>query len=196
MEPNPMTASAMNMAIACIFLPQYMRCSSVLAQVLSILYLAGSQTVDFRPALESLLGEDTASLSPTNLAADRVLGERIHRLSPARSERTPVSLPVGRRRAFQHRLEDDQLCTLVMIGALPNGEKELLGRGWLSAKRRELEDHAARAQTTRDGCPDAGARRRHAGFWAAAREVWPGTREQGCWCHKLVNVLDKLPRRL
>jgi putative transposase len=34
------------------------------------------------------------------------------------------------------------------------------------------------------------------GFWAAAREVWPETREQGCWCHKLANVLDKLPQRL
>jgi len=27
-------------------------------------------------------------------------------------------------------------------------------------------------------------------------EVWPETREQGCWCHKLGNVLDKLPQRL
>src|ERR1700730_9718419 len=34
------------------------------------------------------------------------------------------------------------------------------------------------------------------GFWAAAREVWPATREQGCWVHMLVNVLDKLPPRL
>jgi putative transposase len=34
------------------------------------------------------------------------------------------------------------------------------------------------------------------GFWAAAREVWPETRQQSCWCHKLVTVLDKLPRRL
>src|SRR5262249_58451636 len=34
------------------------------------------------------------------------------------------------------------------------------------------------------------------GFWAAAREVWPETRAEGCWCHKLVNVLDKLPQRL
>jgi hypothetical protein len=34
------------------------------------------------------------------------------------------------------------------------------------------------------------------GFWAAAREVWPETREQGCWCHKLSNFLDKLPQRL
>jgi putative transposase len=32
------------------------------------------------------------------------------------------------------------------------------------------------------------------GFWAAAREVRPATREQACWCHKLANLLDKLPR--
>src|SRR5436309_15315179 len=34
------------------------------------------------------------------------------------------------------------------------------------------------------------------GFWAAVREVWPETREQRCWVHRLVNVLDKLPKRL
>ncbi len=33
------------------------------------------------------------------------------------------------------------------------------------------------------------------GFWAALRNVWPETREQRCWCHKMVNVLDKLPKR-
>src|SRR5436305_2149608 len=31
------------------------------------------------------------------------------------------------------------------------------------------------------------------GFWAAVREVRPETREQRCWVHRLVNVLDKLP---
>jgi transposase-like protein len=39
---------------------------------------------------------------------------------------------------------------------------------------------------------DAGA----LGFWAAAREVWPETGAQSCWCHKLSNVLDKLPKQL
>ena len=33
-------------------------------------------------------------------------------------------------------------------------------------------------------------------YCRAAREVWPETREQACWCHKLSNVLDKLPQRL
>ena len=34
------------------------------------------------------------------------------------------------------------------------------------------------------------------GFWAAVRNVWPETRHQLCWVHKLKNVLDKLPKRL
>ena len=34
------------------------------------------------------------------------------------------------------------------------------------------------------------------GFWAALREVWPESQEQGCWVHRTANVLDKLPKRL
>ena len=34
------------------------------------------------------------------------------------------------------------------------------------------------------------------GFWRALRDVWPETREQRCWVHRLKNVLDKLPKRL
>ena len=34
------------------------------------------------------------------------------------------------------------------------------------------------------------------GFWAAVRDVWPKTRAQRDWVHKLGNILDKLPRRL
>ncbi len=40
---------------------------------------------------------------------------------------------------------------------------------------------------------NAGAVDAALGFVAAAREVWPETRTQGCWCHQLVSVLDKLP---
>jgi len=34
------------------------------------------------------------------------------------------------------------------------------------------------------------------GFWKALRDVWPETREQRCWVHRIANVLDKLPKRL
>jgi len=32
------------------------------------------------------------------------------------------------------------------------------------------------------------------GFWKAAGEVWPKTREQRCWVHETANVLAKLPK--
>ena len=32
------------------------------------------------------------------------------------------------------------------------------------------------------------------GFWAAVREVFPDTREQRCWFHKIANVLNALPK--
>jgi transposase-like protein len=34
------------------------------------------------------------------------------------------------------------------------------------------------------------------GFWAAIRQVFPETREERCWVHKIANVLDKLPKSL
>ena len=32
------------------------------------------------------------------------------------------------------------------------------------------------------------------GFWAALRKIFPETKEQRCWVHKTVNVLNKLPK--
>ena len=34
------------------------------------------------------------------------------------------------------------------------------------------------------------------GFWAALDEVFSTTRHQRCWNHRVLNVLDKLPKRL
>src|ERR1019366_8407126 len=72
--------------------------------------------------------------------------------------------------------------------ARPDGEKELLAvedgyresaESWKTLlrdlKRRGM---VAPAVTVGDGA---------LGFWAAVREVWPESREQACWCHKLAN---------
>ena len=179
-------------------LPPYMRRSPKVAEVLPILYLRGLSTGDFRPALEGLLGEDAAGLSPTNIARLTACWEKEYTAFRRRdlTGREYVYVWVDGVH-FNIRLEEDRLCTLVMIGARPNGEKELLAvedgyresaESW-KALLRELKRRgmAAPALAVGDGA---------LGFWAALREVWPATREQACWCHKLVNVLDKLPPRL
>jgi putative transposase len=179
-------------------LPPYMRRSPKVAEVLPILYLRGLSTGDFRPALEALLGENAAGLSPTTIVRLTAGWEKeytdFRRRDLSGCEYVYVWVDGIH---FNIRLDDDRLCTLVMIGARPDGEKDLLAvedgyresaESWKTVLR-ELKRRGmiAPVLTVGDGA---------LGFWAAAREVWPETREQGCWCHKLSNVLDKLPRRL
>jgi putative transposase len=179
-------------------LPPYMRRSPKVAEVLPILYLRGLSTGDFRPALEGLLGEDAAGLSPTNIARLTTCWEKEYTAFRQRSLEGHEYVYVWVDGVhFNMRLEDDRLCTLVMIGARPDGAKELLAvedgyresaESWKSLLR-DLKRRGMRAPAVAVG---DGA----LGFWAAVREVWPETREQACWCHKLANVLDKLPQRL
>ena len=108
-------------------LAPYMRRSPKVAEVLPILYLRGLSTGDFRPALEGLLGEDAAGLSPTNIARLTACWEQEYTAFRQRdlAGREYVYVWVDGVH-FNIRLEDDRLCTLVMIGARPDGAKELL----------------------------------------------------------------------
>ena len=179
-------------------LPPYMRRSPQVAEVLPILYLRGLAAGDFRPALEALLGADAAGLSPTNITRLTAGWAKEYRAFTEGdlSGREYVYVWVDGVH-FNIRLEDERLCTLVMIGAKPNGEKELLA---VEDGYRESAESwkAVLRELTRRGlvAPVVAVGDGALGFWAAAREVWPETRAQTCWCHKLVNVLDKLPKRL
>ena len=108
-------------------LPPYMRRSPKVAEVLPVLYLRGLSTVDFREALAALLGDDAAGLSTTNIARLTNEWETEYRAFQKRSltDRDYVYVWVDGVH-FNVRLEDDRLCTLVMIGVRPDGTKELI----------------------------------------------------------------------
>jgi putative transposase len=179
-------------------LPPYMRRSPKVGEVLPILYLRGLSTGDFRPALQGLLGDKASGLSPTNIARLTAEWEKEYEEQRTRSlaEKDYVYVWVDGIH-FNVRLGDDRLCTLVMIGARLDGTKELVAiedgyresaESWATLlrglKRRGM---AAPLVAVGDGA---------LGFWAAARDVWPETLTARCWCHKIANVLDKLPQRL
>lgn len=179
-------------------LPPYMRRSPKVAEVLPILYLRGLSTGDFREALPILLGELAQGLSPTTITRLTAGWEEEYRTFSQSSlaERDFVYLWADGVH-FRVRLEEDRLCTLVLIGVRPDGTKELLAvedgfrestESWATV----LRGLKRRGMTAPEIAVGDGA----LGFWAALREVWPETREQRCWVHKLVNVLDKLPRRV
>jgi transposase-like protein len=178
-------------------LPRYARRSKSLEVLIPILYLKGISTGDFGEALIALLGKDAGGLSASTIA----------RLKDAWSEEharwTKRDLSTKRYVYFwvdgihvQARLEDAAQCLLVIIGATPEGKKELVGlidgvresaQSWrellLDLKRRGLA--AAPELAVADGA---------LGFWQAIEEVWPKTRGQRCWVHKTANVLNKLPK--
>lgn len=179
-------------------LPPYMRRSPKVAEVLPILYLRGLSTGDFREALEALLGEDAAGLSPANITRLLSVWEEDYRRFQTRdlSDRDYVYIWVDGVH-FNIRLEEDRLCTLVILGARPDGTKELIAvedgfreskDSWAtvmrSLKRRGMRD------------PELAIGDGALGFWGALRDVWPATREQRDWVHRIGNVLDKLPKRL
>ena len=97
---------------------------------------------------------------------------------------------------LQGRLEDDRQCVLVLIGATPEGHKELLGfqagfRESAQSWRELLLDLKGRGLAVP---PKLAVGDGALGFRKALDEVFPGTRRQRCRVHKTANVLNKLPK--
>ena len=178
-------------------LPPYARRSKSIETLLPILYLKGISTGDFGEALAALLGPDAPGLSATTVARLKQDWSDEH----TRWQSRDLS---ARHYAYvwadgihlQARLEEEKQCILVIIGATPEGRKELVGftdgarestHDWrellLDLKRRGLD--AQPEMMIADGA---------LGFWKAAGEVWPKAAEQRCWVHKTANVLAKLPK--
>ena len=93
------------------------------------------------------------------------------------------------------RLEEHKLCLLVLIGVRADGRKELvaLADGYRESTESWadlLRDAARRGMSAPVLAIGDGA----LGFWGALREVFPATREQRCWFHKIANVLAALPK--
>jgi transposase-like protein len=166
------------------------------SEVLPLLYLRGLSTGDFREALPVLLGDEAAGLSPSAITRLVSVWQEEYATWRTRSleDRDYVYVWVDGVH-FGVRLEDERLAALVMIGARPDGTKEVIAledgyrestESWLSL----LRDVKARGLKAPVVAVGDGA----LGFWAAIRDVFPETREQRCWVHKIANVLDKLPR--
>jgi transposase-like protein len=176
-------------------LPAWARKSPQLAEVLPLLYLHGLSTSDFTPALEQFLGTG-AGLSAsviTRLTTQwqgeaKAFNERsLHDTDYVYVWADGIHLKV--------RLTQDKVCLLVMIGVRPDGKKELIA---LADGHRESTESWADLLSSckRRGmvAPVLAAGDGALGFWAALRDVFPDTKEQRCWFHKIANVLNCLPK--
>ena len=176
-------------------LPPWARKTPKITEVLPLLYLHGLSSGDFVPALGQFLGS-TAGLSGPVITK---LTETWKTEQRAFSDRDLSSVDYVYLWAdgihVNIRLEEHKLCLLVMIGVRADGRKELvaLADGYRESTESWadlLRDCARRGMRAPVLAVGDGA----LGFWAALREVFPTTREQRCWFHKIANVLGALPK--
>ena len=180
-------------------LPRWARRSRSIDALLPVLYLRGISTGDFQEALAALLGKDAPNLSPSAIA-------RLRSDWQAEYERWQKRDLSARRYVYlwadgiylQARLEPQAECMLVIIGATPEGKKELVGfqvgtRESAQSWRELLVGLKARGLAI---APELAIGDGALGFWKALEEVFPTARHQRCWVHKAANVLNKLPKSL
>jgi transposase-like protein len=176
-------------------LPKWARRTRSLDALLPILYLRGVSTGAFQEALSALLGKDAPNLSPaaiTRLTAEWQADYEAWQKRDLSARRYVYMWADGV--YLQARMEAAAECMLVLLGATPEGRKELVGfqtgvresaQSWrellVEVKRRGLEI-----------APDLAVGDGALGFWKAIEEVFPSTRHQRCWVHKVANVLNKV----
>jgi transposase-like protein len=177
-------------------LPKWARRTRSLDALLPVLYLRGISTGDFQEALTALLGKDAPDLSPAVISRLTAEWQGEYERWQKRDLSARRYVYVWADGVFlQARMEDHGECMLVLIGATPEGKKELIGfqvgvRESTQSWRELLIDVKQRGLQI---APEIAVGDGALGFWKALDEVFPGTRHQRCWVHKTVNVLDKVP---
>ncbi|HEX8111435.1 MAG TPA: IS256 family transposase [Kofleriaceae bacterium] len=190
---DPTTGERMRFSSA--ILPAWCRKSPQVTEVLPLLYLHGLSTSDFTPALERFLGTSHGlSASVITRLTGQWKDEATRFAQRSLTDVDYVYLWVDGIH-LKVRLEQDKVCLLVMIGVRADGTKQLVAladgfresaESWADLLR-DCKRRGMRAPVLAVG---DGA----LGFWKAIRDVFPQTREQRCWWHKIGNVLAALPK--
>lgn len=176
---------------------KYQRASEVTRRLFARLYLEGLATGDFEPVFRELTGETTA-LSPNAIVRLKGRWEKEYadwRKRPLWDRRylyvwcDGIYLKAG--------VEKEKTALLCIVGARDDGEKELLAmepgyresaESWAGVFR-DLRSRGLEAPLVAVGDGVLG-------LWSALAEVYPTTEHQRCWNHRIMNVQDKLPKRM
>ena len=177
-------------------LPLFSRRTKEVNQLIPELYLHGLALGDFDLALRGLLGKD----APISAGTVARLKEKWQAEVEEWRQRSLAGLEVVYMWVdgvyVKAGLEKDKSALLVAIGGLSNGQKVVLAvepghressEGW-SGVLRDLKERGMNR-------PRIVAGDGNLGIWGALSNVYPGVLEQRCWNHKIMNVLDKLPKK-
>ncbi len=179
-------------------LPAYLKRTKSIEELLPWLYLRGISTGDFPQALQALLGENATGLSAANIVRLKQAwldeySEWDKRLLGAKEYVYIWADGVY----FKVRLEGERQCILVIMGVTADGTKELIAVKD-GVRESELSWHEVLLSLRERGmkAPKLAVGDGALGFWSALDKVYPMTKVQRCWVHKIANILNKLPKSL
>ena len=177
-------------------LPLFARRTREVGDLLPELYLHGLAEGDFDLALRGLLG-DEAPLSASTVARLKAKWDVEYQEWSSRSlEGLEVVYLWVDGIYVKAGLEKQKAALLVVLAGLSDGRKEIVAvvPGWRESTEswsevlRDLKERGL-------GAPRLVVGDGHLGIWGALANVWPEAGEQRCWNHKILNVLEQVPRR-
>ena len=166
-------------------LPKWARRSRSLDALLPVLYLRGISTGDFREALSAILGAEAPNLSPGVISRLTAEWEKEHEHWQRRDLSARRYVYIWADGVYlQARMEPEAECILVVIGATPEGKKELVGfhvgtRESAQSWRELLVDLKARVSPSRPRSPWVTARSASGRRWTRSSPARV-TRDAGC----------------
>jgi transposase-like protein len=176
--------------------PPYVRKTKSLEAALPWLYLKGISSGEMSEALAVLVGQEATGLSASTVSRlKQVWAEQYSRWREARldKERWVYIWADGVYSGL--RAEQAKLCALVVVGVNERGEKHFLAiEDGVRESTQSWREVLLGLQSRGMNAPELAIGDGAMGFWAALEEIYPKTRQQRCWMHKTMNVLNYLPK--
>jgi len=179
-------------------LPPYLRRTKSMEHLIPWLYLKGVSTGDFTDALAALVGKDAPGLSAATISRLKTIWEKDFQDWQQRDLSGKQYVYFWVDGIYCNVRMDTKQCLLVIIGATPDGQKELVAMGG-GFRESELSWTELLLDIRSRGLamgPKLSVGDGSLGFWKALSQVYDDSRRQRCWVHKTANVLNKLPKSI
>lgn len=176
--------------------PPYVRKTKSLEAALPWLYLKGISTGEMSDALKVLVGDRAKGLSAGTVSRLKQVWAKEYRdwcEGPLDQDTWVYVWADGIYSGL--RAEEAKLCALVVIGVNEHGQKRFLAiEDGVRESTQSWREVLLKLKSRGMNMPQLAIGDGAMGFWAALEEVYSESRQQRCWMHKTMNVLNCLPK--
>jgi putative transposase len=176
--------------------PPYVRKTKTLEAALPWLYLKGISTGEMKEALKVLVGPEAAGLSASVVSRlKQEWAKEYMTWSEAGLEKDHWVYVWADGIYSGLRADQSRLCALVVIGVNERGQKRFLAiEDGVRESTQSWREVLLKLKSRGMNMPELAIGDGAMGFWAALEEVYPESRQQRCWMHKTINILNSLPK--